>query len=86
MVVQIIQPLAHRQVEQSQFVCPDQVQMPPDTSAVPFMAQFAEREPLKVQRENAVPGESDTTLLLVLDDFPGGPTCPLVLRMAGTFP
>ena len=70
MVAEVIEPAPHFQQKNSEGIGANQVQMRAVPMLVPLGLQLTKREPLQVQRHDAVLGEIDTPLLLVFDGLP----------------
>ena len=66
-LVQVVEPLLHRHVEETNPVRTRQVQVGTEPVLVFRVCELAEVEPVQVERVNALPGLVDATLLLVLD-------------------
>ena len=71
MLFQVVEPLPHGQVEESDGVGSHQVQMSAEPVLVLGMGQLAAGQPLQIQRQHAPAGQADAPLLLVFDGLAG---------------
>ena len=72
-LVQVVEPLAHREIEEPELVHADEVEVRRVPVRVALARELSESEPFEVQREDAVSRQRDAALLLVLDGLPRGP-------------
>ena len=68
---EIVQPLAHGEIEETDAVGSGEVEMRPIPVGVVRLGEFAEGEPLEIERIDALERLIDTALLLVLDGLAG---------------
>ena len=71
MLLQVIEPLAHGQVEESDGVGSHQVEMGSEPMRILGMGQLAAGQPFQTQRQHAAACQADASLLLVLDGLAG---------------
>ena len=69
--MQIVEPAAHCEIEESNPVVAGEVQMSGKPVRILAVGQFATVQPFQIQRNDAVASEVDAALLLVFDGFAG---------------
>ena len=85
-VREIVEALAHLEVEQPLGIRADQIQMRAKPVRILRVRKLAKREPFEVERQYPVLGEIDTPFLLVFNGLPQRPDVPVDVHDARNFP